>query len=168
MITEVRNCDYVTEDRPRWFLNKKLAGGGIVMNYGAHTLDRMMYVTGQKVTDVHGITSNPVSEHDIDVDVQMLLKLTGDVSAVVTFCGNRVPSEHEAAYYFTDGTVKIKRGDLYLFKNGEFVKHEGTATLISRQLEEVVKWLRNEENELVTPEWGREIIRVLEKVTNKQ
>lgn len=168
MITEVRNVDYVRETRPKWFLEKKLAGGGIVMNYGAHTLDRIMYVTGEKVTEVHAITSNPVSEHDIDVDVQMLLKLTGDISAAVTFCGNRVPSEHEASYYFTDGTVKIKGSDLYLFENGEFVKYEGTGSLLEKQLEEIIKWLKGEENELVTPECGRDIIRVLEQVTNKQ
>lgn len=168
MITEVRNVDYVRETRPKWFLEKKLAGGGIVMNYGAHTLDRIMYVTGEKVTEVHAITSNPVSEHDIDVDVQMLLKLTGDISAAVTFCGNRVPSEHEASYYFTDGTVKIKGSDLYLFENGEFVKYEGTVSLLEKQLEEIIKWLKGEENELVTPECGRDIIRVLEQVTNKQ
>lgn len=166
MITEVRNCDYVTEDRPRWFLNKKLAGGGIVMNYGAHTLDRIMYVTGEKVAEVHAITSNPISEHDIDVDVQMLLKLTGDISAAITFCGNRVPSEHETSYYFTDGTVKIRGVDLYLFENNEFVKYEGTYNLIERQLEEAIKWLKNEKNELVTPEYGREIIRVLQEVVS--
>lgn len=167
MITEVRNIDYVTDKRPKWFLEKKLAGGGIVMNYGAHTLDRIMYVTGEKVTEVHAVTSNPVSEHDIDVDVQMLLKFTGDISAAITFCGNRVPSEHEASYYFTDGTVKLRGGDLYLFDNDEFVKYEGTYDLIEKQLEEVVKWLRNEENELVTPECGRDIIRVLEEVVGK-
>lgn len=164
MMTETRNVNYVTEKRPKWFLDKKLAGGGIVMNYGAHTLDRMMYVTGQKVTEVHSITSNPVSEHNIDVDVQLLLKFTGDVSAAITFCGNRVPSEYESSYYFTDGTVKIKGSDLYLFENEEFVKYDGTTYLIERQLAETVKWLKGEENELVTPEYGREIIKVIEQV----
>lgn len=168
MITEVRNVDYVRETRPKWFLDKKLAGGGIVMNYGAHTLDRIMYVTGEKVTEVHAITSNPVSEHDIDVDVQMLLKLTGDISATITFCGNRVPSEYEASYYFTDGTVKLRGWDLYLFENNEFVKYEGTYNLLEKQLEETIKWLKGEENELVTPECGRDIIRVLQEVINGQ
>jgi len=33
MITGIRSIDYFQESRPRWFLNKKLAGGGIGMNY---------------------------------------------------------------------------------------------------------------------------------------
>lgn len=35
MFHEFRSTDYFVPTRPRWFLDKKLAGGGIVMNYGA-------------------------------------------------------------------------------------------------------------------------------------
>lgn len=165
MITEVRQGDYVTEDRPKWFLNKALAGGGIVMNLGAHCLDRTFYVSDLKAEEVHAITSNPVSEHDIDVDVQMLLKLTGGVSASITLCGNHVPGGYESCYYFTDGVVKIERGvNLCVFEDGKYVNYGGDYDLFSRQIEELVKWLKNEENELVTPEFGREIIRVIEQV----
>lgn len=164
MITEVRNGEYVTDDRPKWFLDKALAGGGMIMNYGAHSLDRIFYATGLKVEEAHVVTSNPISEHNIDVDVQMLLKLTDGVSAVVTFCGNRVPMEYETSYYFTDGVVKIKDGmNLYLFEDGKYVNYGGDADLISRQIAELVKWLKNEENELVTADYAKEIIEVIEQ-----
>ena len=37
-ITETRNIHYFTDVRPKWFLNKKLAGGGI----GSHVLDGLV------------------------------------------------------------------------------------------------------------------------------
>lgn len=121
--------------------------------------------TGLKVEEVYAIKSNPVSEHDIDVDTQMLLKLTNGASAVITFCGNRVPVEQEVSYYFTDGVVKIKDArDLYLFEDGNYVNYGGEAELFKLQIAELVKWLRNEENELVTPEYAREVIAVIEQV----
>ena len=164
MITEARNANYVTDKRPKWFLKKAFAGGGIAMNFGAHTLDRIFYATGLRVEEVHAVTSNPISDDDIDVDVQILLKLTGGASAVVTFCGNRVPGEHETAYYFTDGTVKIKGNELYLFEKGQFVNHGGTENVIEKQLEEIIKWLKGEENELVTPEYAKDIVGVIEQI----
>lgn len=164
MITEVRNVNYVTEKRPKWFLKKALAGGGIAMNYGAHSLDRIFYATGLRVEEVHAVTSNPVSDDDIDVDVQMLLKLTGGASAVLTYCGNRVPGEYETSYYFTDGAVKIKGSELCLFEDGKYVNYGGTANLLEKQIDEVVKWLKGKENELVTPEYGKEVIGVIEQI----
>lgn len=166
MITEIRNVDYVTPGRPRWFLSKALAGGGILMNYGAHSLDRIMYATGCRVEKVYGITSNPVSDHDVDVDAQLLLKLTGGVSAVVTYCGNRVPGEYETSFYFTDGALKIKGGEeLWVSENKQFVKRSRVySSLLEEQLKELVKLLKGEENEIVTPEYGRHVIEVLEQV----
>ena len=136
------------------------------MNYGAHSLDRIFYATGLRVEEVHGVTFNPISDHDIDVDAQLLLKLTGGVSAVITFCGNHVPNEYETSYYFTDGVVKIKDGlNLCVYENGQYVNYGSDHSgLLDKQLEELVKWLKGEENELVTPEYGRDVIGVLEQV----
>jgi len=41
MFSERRTIDYFSADRPLWFLDRRTAGGGIVMNYGAHVLDKL-------------------------------------------------------------------------------------------------------------------------------
>ena len=93
MITEVRNTDYLA-GRPGWFLDKKLSGGGILMNYGAHSLDRIFYTTGKGVKNVHSVISNPVSEHDVEINAQILLELEDNITASVTLCGCHVPNEY--------------------------------------------------------------------------
>lgn len=164
MITETRNTDYL-KNRPEWFLKKELSGGGILMNYGAHSLDRILYATGCSVENVHTITSNPLSSDDVEINAQVLLKLSGGASASIAYCGCHVPGEYETSYYFTDGVVKITKGEqLCIYENGEFVNYGGTAPIIEGQLKEFVKYLRGEESEIPTPEYGREIIKVIEKI----
>lgn len=163
MIHETRCKDYVP-GRPDWFLSKKTAGGGIAMNLGAHSIDRILCTTGLKVEEIHGVTANPVSDHDVETAAHFLMRLTGGVSATVTLCGTHVPPMHESVYYFTNGVAKMVNSDLYVFENGEFRCLGGSRELIPEQLEEFVKLLRGEESAVCTPEYGREIIRILKEV----
>ena len=163
MISETRCKDYVPE-RPAWFLSKKTAGGGIAMNLGAHSLDRILYTTGLSVEEIHGVTSNPVSDHDVETAAHFLIKLTGGVSATVTLCGTHVPHEHESVYYFTNGVAKMVGAELFLYEDGEFKNYGGEQNLIERQLKEFIQLLRGEESAVCTPEYGREIIRILKNV----
>ena len=164
MITESRCKDYL-KNRAKWFLEKRTAGGGIAMNLGAHSIDRILYTTGLCVEKVHALTANPISGDNIEINAQLLLKLSGGVSATVSLCGTRVPrEEHETVYYFTDGIVKMRGDKLLVFENGEFVEKCESYPLIERQLAEFLKLLRGEESEICTPEYGREIIRILKEV----
>ena len=164
MITDYRCKDYL-RNRPKWFLDTRTAGGGIAMNLGAHSLDRILYTTGLKVEDVHAFTSNPLSDDNVEINAQILLRLSGGVSATVSLCGTRVPKEeHETVYFFTDGVVKMIGDELFVFSDGGFVSRGGVKPMFVRQLEEFVKLIRGEKSEICTSEYGREIIRILEKI----
>ena len=162
MVHEIRTKDYLNQ-RPDWCLNKKTAGGGIAMNLGAHSLDRLLYTTGLSVEKVHGVAENLLSHHDVETTAQMLITLTGGVSATITLCGTHVPPIHETVYYFSNGIVKIEEADLWIYENGTFVHHVGERNLIAKQLEEFIKLIRGEESSVCTPEYGREIIRILKE-----
>lgn len=165
MISETRNMNYINPKRPKWFLDKKLSGGGIVMNFGAHTLDKIMYVTGETVTESHAILSNPKTDDNIESNAQILLKFTGGITANITFCGCTDAYTYESVFYFEKGMAKVLGGtQLYLWENGEMVKKGGNVYALPGQLEEFVKFLKGEESMIVTPEYGREIIRVLEGI----
>ena len=168
MVREVRASDYITEKRPKWFLSKKLAGGGISMNFGAHSLDRLFYTTGLPVESIRSALSNPLSDNDIDVCAEIFLTLSGGIPVSITLCGAHVPNEFETVYYFERGVVKIVNGsELVTFDNGEWVNHGGRDELMYNQLIEFIKFLKDEPSEIVTPEYGRAIIEVIEKIVNK-
>lgn len=168
MISETRNTKYINSKRPAWFLDKKLSGGGIVMNFGAHTLDKIMYVTGEHVEESYAILSNPETEDNIETNAQILLKLSGGISANITFCGSTGIYNYESVFYFEKGMAKVIDGtQLYVFENEQMVPKGGTEEALPGQLEEFVKFLKGEESMIVTPEYGREIISVLEGVLQK-
>lgn len=165
-IREVRNCDYFT-NRPAWFLDKTLAGGGILMNFGAHTLDKVLYTTGLKVKDVFASGNNFLTADSVEAIAQLLVTFEGGVSATFCYCGCKGTSEYRTDFYFTKGTAQIRDGwDLWVREaDGEFTRIEGCndSGMIELQMREFVKLLCGEENEMVTPEYGREVISVLER-----
>ena len=164
VISDKRCKDYL-KNRAPWFLDKRTAGGGIAMNLGAHSLDRILYTSGQKIEEVHSFTSNPITEDNVELNAQIILRLSGDVLASITLSGTHVPrEEHETVYYFTDGVVKMIGDELFVFEDGRFVSRGGAKPLFVRQFDEFVKLIRGEKSEICTAEYGREIIRVLEKI----
>lgn len=166
-ITEIRNINYFP-NRPAWFLNKKLAGGGICMNYGAHSLDKIFYTTGMKVTDVFACMSNKLTDDDVEAGAQIMFRLEDGVSAMVNYSGCHVPGYYETVFYFTDGAIKTDYGSNVWISDGnaytQLPEDTDKRTFMARQLDEFVKFLRGEESKIVTPEYAREIICVLEKV----
>ena len=165
-IREVRNCDYFT-NRPAWFLDKALAGGGILMNFGAHTLDKIFYTTGLKAKDVFASGNNFLTDHSVEAMAQLLVTFEGGVSATLCYCGCKGTSEYRTDFYFTNGTAQIRDGwDLWIREgDGEFVRVDGcnAGGMIEVQMGEFVKMLNGEENEMATPEYGKEVIAVLER-----
>lgn len=171
-VTETRNANYF-ENRSAWFLDKKLAGGGILMNLGAHTLDKVMYVTDSKVEAACAVCKNTVNDCTIEEGAQVLAKFSCGASAVFSFTGTTGPSLYEAYYYFVKGVVKVVAGlFLYEFDNEkndwvEVIKGDGDR-LHAGAIEEFIKLLKGEPSEVTTPEFGRDVIEGLTMIYDSQ
>lgn len=168
LITESRNIFYFNEKRPKWFLNKKRAGGGIVMNYGAHSLDKIMYTTGTSVEKICANCNNLLNDADVEAAAQILLKLSNGASVSLSYSGCYTPYMEEVIYYFTEGIAKVTRGrELWISRKGEpfeRVELNYEKNALEEQLAEFIKFLNGEESEVVTAAYGREVIRVIEEV----
>jgi len=166
---EIRNKNYFN-GRPGWFLDKKLSGGGIVMNFMAHTLDKFMYVTGEKVTSVTANGNNFINENNIEACAQVLITFEGGATAMCSYCGTTTVSQYETYFYFANGSVKIINGDkLFISENGSPYSeiHLGEPNkiedILAKQLEEFVKLCRGKASHIVTPQYGKDVVDVLEK-----
>ena len=169
-ITLNRNCDYFT-NHPAWFLEKSKSGGGILMNYGAHSLDVLLYTTGLSIERVVSVGNNFLTNHDVEATAQLLLTLTGGIGASVLHCGCKVPDEWNGTYYFTNGTAQIRRDgqELWVSEGGqpytqaEVGKEKMHENFMIDQINEFVKMLKGEENEMATAEYSRSIIAALDE-----
>jgi len=166
MITELRSIDYFKPERPRWFFDKKLSGGGIVMNYGAHALDKFFYVTGERVLDICAHSANVKNSEEIEGHAQFFAKMTGGISVSVSFSGYSSVG-YETMYIGTAGAIKVTSGvDVYVMKNGVWTEIPGAndGLHMLRQLEEFEKFVHSEENEMPTSEYGKTVISGIEKI----
>jgi len=167
MYTGCRSINYFADTRPRWFLSKKLAGGGILMNFGAHQLDKLQYITGERVAEVYSNTGNYKNDYDIEGHAQVFGKLTNGASFSLTFSGY-TPCEYNDIFYFTDGCMKANGSStIDVLRNGKWERLPGIATDGSemvRELIEFVKFLNGEEANIPDGEFGRDVIATIEKI----
>jgi predicted dehydrogenase len=69
---------------PRWYLDKKMAGGGAVLTSGIHLVDRLRWFTGDEITHVAGSAASPYFNGSIEDAAQMLLRFRSGISAHVS------------------------------------------------------------------------------------
>lgn len=168
-INEIRSINYFSESRPAWFFSKKMAGGGIVMNYGAHTLDKFMYITGEHVENVLSVYDNLLPDNEIEGHAQFLVKMSGGVSATVTFSGYSSVG-YETVYIGTRGAVKVSGSTVTVLEDGEWktLSTERDESYMLRELDEFAKLISGEKNEMPNAEYGKEIIAAIEKIYSEK
>ena len=92
------------------------------------------------------------------------------ITVCVTYCGAKVPTQYDTYFYFTEGTVAISKGGdtmrIQRLGREDEVYDFNTDDIFERQIAELVKMLKGEENEIVTPQTGKKIIAVNEKIVN--
>lgn len=167
MYSEQRSINYFLPNRPAWFTSKKMAGGGIIMNYGAHAFDKLFYVTGKRPTKVFANTANLINDRDVEGHAQIFAKFDEGLSAVITFSGYS-DVVYESYYYFTGGAVRVNGVDsAFIRREGE--KEWGAVDAkrdykeFGVQLNEFVKYVKGEESEIADGEYSRDIIKAIEE-----
>ncbi len=166
MITEFRTIDYFSPSRPKWFLDKQLSGGGIVMNYGAHALDKVFYITDSRPINISAVSGNIANDASIEGHSQILITLENKVTVSITFCGY-LNSGYETVYYFTGGTLKVVNGNrLYTKKDGYWDELSFTApdNHLLLQLNEFYKLIVGDETEIPPCAYCADIISTIEEI----
>ena len=170
MYNEQRSINYFDEKRPAWFTNKKMAGGGIVMNYGAHAFDRIFSLTGARPTEVFAGCDNFKNDKDVEGHSQIFAKFDNGMTASVTFSGYNTVL-YEIVIYFSNGAIRIrginvdvKRGD------GKWETTEGLhdGQDFVRELDSFCKYVKGESSEIEIPDtaFGRSVIEAIQKAYN--
>ena len=171
MYTEHRSINYFLDNRPAWFTSKKMAGGGIVMNYGAHAFDKLFYVTGKRPVSVTASTANLINDRDVEGHAQIFAKFEYGLSASITLSGYS-DVVYESYYYFTGGAVRVVGVDsAYMRREGE---KEWTPLDAKRdygefivQLDEFVKYVNDKASEIADGLYSRDIVMAIEEAYNQ-
>jgi predicted dehydrogenase len=89
-----RSSDYRTGARPAWFFDPRVAGGGVLMNIGAHCVDRALWLMGGQARQVAAnLVVPPGSAVETDALVRLDLADGRTVHIEVTSTG--APPPHD-------------------------------------------------------------------------
>ncbi|MHB8995117.1 MAG: Gfo/Idh/MocA family protein [Armatimonadota bacterium] len=165
---DVMDYSYFADNRPGWYKQKALAGGGCMMNNGSHALGRIMFMTGEDIVAVYAHMGNARPDRkDIDVELhaQALVYLSG--GAVISLWqeayAHRARGFNE--YVGTEGTIEVPTwgGPLKLHRMGQ----EPEEIDISRwpgtwpaEYGEFFSAIAENRQPSITGWWGRRVVEV--------
>lgn len=166
-ITDTRNLYYFQERRPRWFLDKEMAGGGIFMNLGAHSLDKISWVVDSEIKRIEGKVGYYEEKFNVEGNAQAFLEMENGVTASITCTGYKVPPYEETHYYFTNGAIKKCSEGLFISKEAapyEKIELEDDSNAFFMQLQDFIYSIKTDTDPVISGQYGLSIIEAIERV----
>ncbi|WP_433060752.1 Gfo/Idh/MocA family protein [Dactylosporangium sp. CS-033363] len=102
---ERRSTDYQSPGRPAWFISRALAGGGIAMLVGVHSIDRACWLLGTRPRLVAGGIATP-RDREIETSAAVTLHMESGVQAHLTLVDSK-EFFHETTVVCQGGTLTI-------------------------------------------------------------
>lgn len=106
-IQDKRHYPYYLPERPAWFLDKARSGGGVLINLGSHSIDRIQWMTGTGIARVRAITSSYGERGNVEGSAVLFMQTSAGVPATVSLCCYDNVSINETELLFTGGQLKI-------------------------------------------------------------
>lgn len=162
-ISEVRTCAYPGPASPKWLMKRDISGGGILFNFGAHTLDMIKYLSDSEIEKAE--CSISFSEWDSENGASGFLKLRSGVSATFNLIGSCSVNRYEIVIYLSEGEIRINpRSSITACgRDGIFseITGEESRSWQYLQLRDVIESLKTGKAK-VDGEYGLEIIKGIE------
>lgn len=125
MINDVRHKFYFAAERPRWFLDKDRAGGGILMNLGSHSVDKIQWLTNSRVAKVKASLHFAEGLNRLEGCGVVCLETTAGVRAVMFQSGYPGVDNEEMELVFTRGMIKLRTNEsVWVSRNGVYERLE--------------------------------------------
>ncbi|QKW07618.1 Gfo/Idh/MocA family oxidoreductase [Streptomyces sp. NA04227] len=102
-----RATDYRPGHRPAWFFDPALAGGGAVMNIGAHCIDRLTWATGRRPVRVAARFVHRGTP--VETEGLLQLELDGGLTATVSVTSSSLSGIDEFEILGEDATLRASR-----------------------------------------------------------
>ena len=167
--SETRNVNYFADSRPRWFLKKELSGGGIMINLGAHCLDKMKFLSGSEIEDIYGQVH--IREgYDCEDSVQAFVRMKNGFAGTLNLIGHTAANMNPTTVYLTKGEIRILADGKveYCGVDGVFKSEECKNSGMLLQIKAVVGTLKKgEKSAAISGDYGLDIIRAITKLYEK-
>ncbi|WP_127579482.1 Gfo/Idh/MocA family protein [Paenibacillus koleovorans] len=94
-------------DRLDWFFDRKLSGGGILMNLGSHSLDLVQWMSSSRVSRVNARLHYAGRRGDIEAAGTVMVETESGVPAVLTLYGYHRRPKNELELMCENGVIRV-------------------------------------------------------------
>ncbi|MDF2959378.1 MAG: gfo/Idh/MocA family oxidoreductase [Paenibacillus sp.] len=167
MVNDMRHVHYYRADRPGWFFERSKSGGGIITNLGAHSIDKIQWITGSRVTKVKASVTFHGDRGDVEGSGVIFLETSIGVPATISQSGYPGVSRNETEFIFTKGMLKIEMNKgLSVSRKGiyEAVQLEPMEKPFVRQFKDLMDAVANDTEPDCSGAYSKTVISVLESV----
>ncbi|MFS8478614.1 MAG: Gfo/Idh/MocA family oxidoreductase [Micromonosporaceae bacterium] len=163
VINERRTATYEPGSRPEWFFDPAMAGGGIVMNVGIHSIDKVQWLADGLVVRV---VARSFSRAGLGVETESvgLLELANGVWAALIITSAGLPFQDETEVICEHGALRLSRRDgLWTYQDGQETQvvaphHDEVPTAFRDQLADFVAACRADRAPAVDGEYGQSVV----------
>ncbi|MDO4487684.1 MAG: Gfo/Idh/MocA family oxidoreductase [Eubacteriales bacterium] len=176
-VSDQEAINYFWEGRNPWHLDEKRSGGGIVLNYGVHQLDRIHWLMEDTTAEFHAkyLTMKPGIE--TKSSYVMMGVSTKGIPYTASCNGYCSPYINEITLNYQNATMRLVLSDNGLNKKGVYIGSnetevfteipltcedgEGWHEMYVREMKDAVSYLKGEtDNSPVSMEWAAEMVRL--------
>jgi predicted dehydrogenase len=167
---------YFWEGRSPWHLSQEQSGGGIVLNYGVHQLDRVHYFLKQKTVRISTVYLAEKPGQEIYSSYAILGVGEKGTPYVITCTGYSGPQTNETRLVFANGILQCCLSENGVHPFGLYYGDTETKTyraipltlsndqMFVREMQAAVDYLSGKTAEAPVPlEWAAEMVRLLEQ-----
>lgn len=166
MLQDTRHIHYFTESRPSWFFNRRESGGGILANLGSHSVDKLQWFTGQRVSRVLAEVMRPGTAGDVEGAGLVMLRTKGGVAASLCLSGYMGAPRNETEMIFTGGMLRLSGGGLWVSEGDDYrqVELNPQKDPFILQLEDLIASVESGRPPECGPEYSRSLVAVTEAI----
>jgi len=153
---------FKVEGRPKWYLDKATQGGLWYQN-GIHLIDRACWWVGSRVVAVKAMIDSRFYDFSADDVAAAMLHFENGVYAILIHVWWKYGGTFSNTdFVCTEGMIKLA-GQVLVGKDGSYEPREvrDSYDAFNRQLEMFITAIEECTEPAVTPEYAREIVRVL-------
>ncbi|WP_019640532.1 Gfo/Idh/MocA family protein [Paenibacillus fonticola] len=166
-IHDTRHLYYFNENRPAWFLDKKKAGGGILMNLGAHSIDKIQWLTNSRITKVKAALSYEGERGNVEGSGCIFLETSNGVPAVIVQSGYTGVAKDETELIFSRGMIKlISAKGVWVSREGQYEELEPreASDPFVLQFKDLLQAIQSKTEPDSSGQYARSVITALEAV----
>lgn len=167
MINDRRHLPYNKPERPDWFFEKAKAGGGILMNLGSHSIDKIQWLIDGTIIKIRAYVDYGLDRGDVEGGGLAYCETSRGIPAVICQSGYPGAAIDETELLFTHGSLRLRTGiGVWVSRGGPYteVPAERQENALMMQIRDLIRAIESGEEPECSMDYSRSVVAAVESL----